>query len=382
MNMNSIADFMDKLVADGKVPGCDCIIYQNHKQLFRHMAGWSDYDRQKPVSNQDIYRCYSITKVMTAVAALQLVEQNLLDPLAPVSDYLPEYADLTIKTGKIIVLAAEVMRVWHLFSMTAGLDYNEKAVSIQDCIRASHGTANSRQIVASMAKEPLSFEPGDRYQYSFCHDVLGAIIEIVSGMTLEDYFQKNIIQPLGMDNTTMRPSNEQKKHVATLYDLDPVTKTLKPYDPAILNLDLTPNYLSGGAGLYSCPGDYIKLADALACGGAAANGVRILRGETVKKMQHNLLGSKQLVSFRTGEAAEGRFESYGYGYGVRVRMIPSKAGCPVGEFRWSGAAGAYLLIDPVNQLCFFYTMHVRLTRASWEIAPVIQELMYESLSER
>ena len=378
--MQRIAEFLDGLVAAGKVPGCDCVVYRDHEQVFRHMAGTSDFDRTVPVCENDLYRCYSITKVMTATAAMQLVEQGLLDPLAPVSDYLPEYAHLTVKKDGKLVPAEEVLRVWHLFSMTGGMNYDFDAEEIQSCVRASGGLANTRELVAAMAKMPLDFEPGERYQYSLCHDVLGAVIEVISGLTLEEYFQKHIIQPLGMKNTTMLPSEDQLAHLAFLYDLDPETKTLKPYDPRILNDRLSPNYLAGGTGLYSCPGDYILLADALACGGVGRNGARILKEATVKRMQQNLLGAAQLKSFRTGEAAEGRFEPYGYGYGVRVRMIPSPAGCPVGEFGWSGAAGSYLLIDPINRLSFFYTMHVRRTRASWEIAPVIQETIYKSLN--
>lgn len=378
--MNDIRDFLDDLVRTGKVPGCECIVYQDHRQIFRHRAGWADYEHQRPVAEDDLYRCYSITKVLTATAAMQLVEQGRLDPLAPVSDYLPEYAHLTVRRGDSVVPATEVMRVWHLFTMTGGLDYDTEGKEIQQCVKESGGHATTRQIVASMASRPLCFEPGERYQYSFCHDVLGAIIEVITGMSLEQYFQQNILKPLGMEHTTLCPTEEQKSHLADLYDLDPVTKTLKPADPSILRFQLTDRYLSGGAGLYSCPGDCILLADALACGGVGASGARILNPETVRKMQHNLLDSKELASFRTGEAAEGRFESYGYGYGVRVRMEPSEAGCPVGEFGWSGAAGAYMLIDPLHRLCFFYTMHVRLTRASWKIAPKIQEMVYRHLS--
>lgn len=378
--MKEITQFLDNLTESGKYPGIECIVYKDHEEVYRHLSGYSDYEKTKPVQTDNIYRAYSLTKVMTVTAALQLVEKKLLDVQAPVSEYLPEYAHLTVQKEGKAVPAEKPMLIWHLFSMTGGMDYNVDAPQIRECVEQCRGNVTTRKIVAAMAKIPLSFEPGERYQYSLCHDVLGAVIEVISGMTLEEYFQKNIIQPLGMTNTTMLPDGDQMERLAAMYDLDPETGAMSPSDLKVRNAYIAPGYFAGGVGLYTCPGDQILLADALACGGVGANGARILSEETVKMFQTNLLGEKQLVSFRTGEAAEGRFESYGYGYGMRVRMVPSPAGCPVGEFGWSGAAGGYMLIDPFSRLSFVYQTHVRFTRASWEIAPVVQEQLYRSLN--
>lgn len=380
-SMETITRFLDELVSSGKWPVIECVVFKDHEQIYCHRVGYSDYEKKKPVQSDTLYRMYSLTKVMTAVSALQLAEQGLLDVQAPVSDYLPEYGNLTVlKDGKVVP-ATETMKVWHLFSMSGGMNYDADAPEIKACVEKCKEKVTTREIVAAMAKIPLSFEPGERYQYSFCHDVLGAIIEVISGMTLEEYFQKNIIQPLEMKNSTMVPDETQKQKIAAMYDLDSESGIRKPSDLAYNNIYIAPGYLSGGAGLFSCPGDMILLADALACGGVGANGTRILKEETARMLQTNLMGEKQLISFRTGEAAEGRFESYGYGYGVRVRMIPSPAGCPAGEFGWSGAAGGYMLIDPHSHLSFVYQTHVRFTRATWEIAPVIQEELYRLMGE-
>ena len=361
MNFQPLRDFMDNYLPTLGVPGTDIVIYKNHEEIFRYQSGFDSLKSGTPVNPNALYHMYSCTKVATCVAATQLIERGEILTTDPVFAYLPEYADIKVKhtlpDGTVQVRPAEkVLTIEHLLTMTGGLDYDIDRPAIKRVIQQTNGRAPTLDIVRAIPEDPFIFEPGSRYQYSLCLDVIGGIVELVSGMTLGEYFEKNIFEPLGMTETSFGVTEEKLARMATQYQLDPLTgvATEIPKDQNAFNFGT--EYQSGGAGLISSVRDQILFADALANYGVGKNGNRILSKAGVELMSANHLDPESLADF----TKLGQVKGYGYGYGVRTNLTPALGGnlSPVGEFGWDGARGSYFSCDPKNRVAFFYAEHM------------------------
>lgn len=374
-NFSELTLFLDSLSGRFGIPGCDCIVTIDGKVAYRHSAGYKDEETKVPVSGSDTYWIYSATKLFTCTAALQLMEQGKLALDAPVSRYLPEFGALTVREADgTIQPAQEILTIRHLMTMTGGLDYDLTRPALQQAL--SSGAVSTRDIVASLAADPLQFEPGSHFLYSLCHDVLGAVIEQVSGMPLADYIKRNIIDPLGMTDTTFHPAKSQLDRMVTQYAHLDEKGTHRPIGQGN-RFRFTESYDSGGAGLLSTVDDYIRLATALALGGISPEGIRILSGDSVHLMKTDALNSVQRHDFLIRSPAA---KGYSYGLGVRVMVEDIGTGVPVGEFGWDGAAGAYALVDTTNRLAMYYAQQVCNSRVTYqEIHPSLRDTLYRCL---
>jgi CubicO group peptidase (beta-lactamase class C family) len=186
LNQKILADYLDSLEKSG-IPGCDCVIYREHRPVFRHTTGYSDHGKTKPLTSANTYWLFSATKLFTCTAILQLLEKGKLRLDAPVAEYLPEYGTLKVKDGTEIKPAVNTLTIRHLLSMQSGLNYNLEVPSIRKVVEETGRKATTRQIIRALANEPLDFEPGTHFQYSLSHDVLGAVIEEVSGLSFGEY---------------------------------------------------------------------------------------------------------------------------------------------------------------------------------------------------
>lgn len=373
MDFTNLKNYMNMLVNEYHTPGVDCIVYKDHEIIFRYYAGMKDIENNKEMTGNELYLIFSMTKMLTCTAALQLFEQGKYKLDDPISKYLPEFKKMKISydeidsesaskvtTGSTIGedskktesgYAQNKITVKHLFTMGAGLDYALYDEPIMNALNS--GKTSTRELVRAMSEKVLGFEPGTRYNYSLCHDVLGALIEIWSGEKLGDYMRKNIFEPLGMKNTFFGvPEDEEKlEKMAARY-------TYENGKPKRLNLEcaynLSKEYQSGGAGLTSCTEDYALFLDAFACGGIGKNGNRILMHETVNLMKTNHLQGRQCEDFNQLRPG------YGYGLGVRthINKEESKSLSPLGEFGWDGAAGAFSMVDTENKLSLTYFQHI------------------------
>lgn len=312
---------------------------------------------------------------------MQLVERGVLLLTDPVKEYLPEFSEMYIKKevepGHFeTVRAKNDILIKHLLSMTAGFDYNWKTPAIGSVISASGGKSPTREIVRAIAQSPLQFEPGEHWSYSLCLDVLGGLIEEASGMKLGEYMRENIFAPVGMDNTTMKFSEIDPKRMATQYRFD---DELGKYKKEPLANDhstrIGSEYESGGAGIISTVEDYAKFASALANGGVAPNGNRILSSGAVELMRTSMLSdmAQKDVIWK---------QILGYGYGAAVRVMKDRAVSgsigSVGEFGWGGAAGAYLMADPEKKLSVFYAQHMLNSREPY-VHPRLRNIVYASI---
>lgn len=369
---NKLTEYLDSLIDKG-IPSVDCIVYKDHKQIYRHMNGTVDRDKKINVRPDQRYLMFSMTKVQTMTAVMQLVEQGKLLLDDEVGKYLPAYKKLMVDDEEGLRELNEPMRIWHLLSMQSGLDYNAERPGILRVLKEKGQSATTRDIVDSFIESPLEFVPGTHFHYSFSHDVVAAIIEVVSGMSFGEYLKNNIWEPLNMKDTFFaKPDNSGLERLAQQYisnddGIVPMEQTC--------NYQFTENYESGGAGLISCTEDYAKLGDVLACGGESAEGIRILKPETIELIKKNLLCDAGMEEIATNMGRKG----YGYGCGMQVFMYPELVGstAPTGIFGWDGAAGSSIQMDTVSRTSLVYTQHVRNCGMAYEfIHPTLRELVF------
>ena len=375
MDFQKLDKFIEEMPLRG-IPMMDVAVSMDGEIVYRKSSGFSDEQQTRPTGPSDIYWIFSATKVITCTAAMQLVESGVISLDDPVSKYIPEFADIKIrqKDGSIVD-AVNTMTVEHLFTMTGGLTYDLGTPNIKKAQELCLGTVD---LVRRMPEEPLVFEPGTRYRYSLCHDVLGAIVEIASGMSFSDYLQKNIFDSLGMKDIGFRPNDEQKERFSALYTHKAGTRSCAVV-PLVNRYALTDCYDSGGAGLFSTVDEYMKLITALSLGGTAKNGYKVLSEESVRMMGENRLCPDAINNFVGSRM-------YGYGWGLcgRAHIDPVMSGSrtPLGEFGWDGAAGAFVLVDPTNRIALYIGTHIFNAQYLYHIAHhQIKNMLYEALGK-
>jgi CubicO group peptidase (beta-lactamase class C family) len=335
--------------------GCACTVVRNGEVLYEEGFGYADLEKNKKIEADTIYRIYSMTKVITCAAALMLYEKGHYLLNDPLEEYLPEFKNPSVYrynafSSRSMSTASNPIRIKELFTMSSGLTYGGDNTETERLTRTimenSVTTMDMRALSKALAAVPLAFDPGTHWKYSMSHDVLAALIEVISGVTFGEFLQKEIFEPLKMNDTTFRIAEENRERLSTMYDraedgtLSPNTRMDAPYQSGC-------RYESGGGGLLSTIGDYSRFAQALARGGEL-DGVRILSRKTIQLMATNHLGPQQLKDFNK--------PGYGYGLGVRVMIDPADGGSnsSIGEFGWAGLAGSWVLIDPKEQLSVVY----------------------------
>ena len=317
------------------VPYFDVIIYKDGKELLRLMDGFTDMEKKTPPKGDELINVYSSSKPVTVVAALQLWEKGLFDLEDELWKYLPEYKEMTVKTEKGIVPAKNPIKIWHLFTMTAGFHYDLSGPWLEGLREATDGRCPTREVARHLAKEPLCFEPGTDYMYSLAHDVLAALVEVVSGQEFNAYVTENIFAPLSMTHSTFLYPYDQ---LPPCYYFIKADKTLRP----VIGNDYRfgPEHASGGAGLVTTVEDYIKFAEALRT-------YRLLKKETTDMIHKNWLTPQQHEHF-------GHRENYFYGLGMRT----AKPGTARADFGWGGAAGTMMNVDIEHGISVFYSQHL------------------------
>ena len=378
MNFEKIDQYLDTLPQCG-IPACSLIVTHKGKEVYSHSAGFADLEGNRPADVNDLYWVCSITKVTTCVAAMQLVERGVIGLDDPVCKYLPAFAELYVRSAdksKTVTRAANVMTVGHLFTMTGGLGYALNDEPIANACADRHAT--TVEVVSAMAKVPLFFEPGTRFRYSLCHDVLAAVVEVASGMRFADYVKANILDPLGMKDTGYHLPAGMADRMTTMYQYRQGLYYSEPI-PCANKYCLTDNYDSGGAGLYTSPADQIRLLTALANGGTAPDGSLILRPETIVSMGVNRLPDSARPDFMPTRL-------YGYGWGLcgRAHMdaTVSSSLSSVGEFGWDGATGSFALVDPARQVAIYLGVHVFGCQYIYHDAhPRLRDMVYEELNK-
>jgi CubicO group peptidase (beta-lactamase class C family) len=345
-----LKSFMEK----GGLAGCACSVVRRGEVLYQENFGYADLEKKIRIQSDTIYRIYSMTKVVTCVAALMLYEKGLYLLNDPLDEYLPEFKNSQVyrysESGAMSISpAANPIRVKDLFNMSSGLTYGGNGTETErQTGQINTNNMDLRALSKALAAIPLEFDPGTHWKYSTSHDVLAALIEVLSGQTFEEFLKKEIFEPLGMINTSFRIQEDKRDRLCVMYNraedgtLTPNTSMEVPYQQGC-------RYESGGSGLLSTIGDYSRFAQTLANGGQL-DGVRILNPKTIQLMATNHLSPQQLKDFNSEQSG------YGYGLGVRVMIDPVAGGSngSIGEYGWAGMGGSWLLIDPKEELSVVY----------------------------
>jgi CubicO group peptidase (beta-lactamase class C family) len=382
-----LTPLLEEFVEKGP-PGCACIVARRGGVVYEKYLGYADRERKKEISPETIYRLFSNSKPITCTAALILYERGAYLLSDPLSDYLPEFKDTQVYRSAAdnawqASPAKAPIRIADLFTMTSGLCYAgdspETARRTRDVLqdldqKEKDGSKyDIRDMSRALAGIPLAFDPGAGWMYGTSHDVLGALIEVLSGKTLGRFMQDEIFDPLGMNDTSFRLPEEKRARLCSLYDRSADGTLTKDTDQ---DAHYRPDALleTGGGGLLSTLGDHSRFAQMLGCGGLL-HGTQILGRKTVQLMSTNHLKSHQFAEYNWDFLA-----GYGYGLGVRVMMDRAAAGSngSVGEFGWGGLAGTWALVDPVEELSVVYAQQMMPSLEERQI-PRLRNVIYGAL---
>lgn len=392
INFAPLEYFMDHMLR-GRSPGSAVEVYLKGERVYQHTCGYADWENKILLTGNELYNIYSCSKIATVTAAMQLVEQGKCGLDDPLYAYIPEYKEMYIQKEEELVKANNPITLRHLFTMTAGLTYNMNTDAFRKARETTDGRMDTVETIRCLASDPISFEPGTQWQYSLCHDVLAAVVEVVSGMKFRDYMKKFLFDPLEMGETVYHQTPETLSRMAEQYNFVPYEASASASvieqqsgsgvgDGWFENVGKGnrlvpgPEYDSGGAGIITSVSDYTKLMAALAGYGKGANGEQILRKETVELMRQNAISPEQLEVFQK----MGQMKGCGYGLGVRTHLSQEQSGVisSLGEFGWGGAAGATAVIDPEIELAVFYAQHILNPREEY-YQPRIRDIVYRCL---
>ena len=377
-------------VDDGRLPGWLVLVGRHGKVVHLATCGQRDLEAGRPVETGTRFRIYSMTKPVTAVAAMQLYEEGAFALKDPVSAFIPAFADVRVyrdgpASGPRTEPATRPVRLWHLLTHTAGLTYGfHHAHPVDEMYRAAgfewvapegRGLAECCDLWAGL---PLLFEPGAAWNYSVASDVLGRVVEVVSGQPLDRFFQERIFGPLGMADTGFWVPEADAGELAALYVAGP--------EGPVRNDDLggralgPPACPSGGGGLVSTAADYHRFTQALLRGGEL-EGARLLGSRTLAYMARNHLpGGADLETFGRRLFAETTFDGIGYGLGFAVLLDPvaNKVLSTPGELAWGGAASTFFWVDPAERLTAIFLTQL-MPSSTYPLRSELRQLVYQAL---
>lgn len=352
--LGKINEFVRRDIDDGKLVGVVTMVARHGKIVHFETAGNYGLDNDKTIDKDTLFRIYSMTKPITTVAAMMLYEEGAFQLGDPVAKYLPEFEDQKLYRDGELVDPASPMTIEQLMSHSAGLTYggtDDHPVELAYREAGLFSSADLDEMIGKLADLPLRFEPGSRYHYSVATDVLGAVVERLSGTSLDDYFEKRIFTPLGMQDTFFNVPDDKLDRVATNHYWDAEAGSMAVI-PAEMNRPVQGVTLfSGGGGLVSTTMDYMVFLEMLRQGGSY-NGARILGPKTVQYMTIDQLGA-EVRNNGAGEFPAWHLytgQSFGLGFGVVTDPGQSPVVSSAGEYSWGGAANTKFWVDPEEDL--------------------------------
>ena len=393
-----------RYVDAGRFPGTQLLVYRRGKIVHATVQGFADVERKVAVKDDTIFRIYSMTKALTSVAFMMLVEEGRVALDEPVHKYIPEWKNLGVfvagtypafltrppsRPMLIVDLLRHTSGLTYGFQQRSNVDAAYRETKIGEVVTA--GTLQS--MIESLAKIPLEFSPGEAWNYSVATDVLGYLVGKISGQPFEQFLKQRILDPLGMNDTDFFVPKDKAHRFAACYSADPNggfnplaadrkgTLTLQD-DPTTSSFLSPPSFISGGGGLCSTAADYLTFCRALLNGGELG-GVRLLGPKTLKLMASNHLpGGVDLPAMSRSLFSEASYNGVGFGLGFAVTMNPAQtliAGSP-GEYAWGGAATTSFFIDPAEELITIFMTQV-LPSSAYPIRREIRTMVYAAITD-
>ena len=372
----------ERYIDAGRYPGAQLMVYRRGKIVHSSVQGLADVERKAPVKEDTIFRIYSMTKPITSVAFMMLVEEGRVAIDEPVHKYIPEWKNLgvfvagtnpayltkpPVRPMQIVDLLRHTSGLTYGFQQRSNVDAGYRALKIGEVVTS--GTLDT--MIADLAKMPLEFSPGEAWNYSLSTDVIGYLVGKISGMPFEQFLKERIFKPLGMNDTDFHVPADKAHRLAACYSADPpgelrfIAAERKPMltlqdDPKTSSYLKPPSFFSGGGGLCSTAADYLTFCRALLNRGEL-DGVRLLGPKTLALMTTNHLpGNLDLPALSRSMFSEATNNGVGFGLGFAVTMDPPQtliAGSP-GEYFWGGAAATAFWIDPAEELITIFMTQV------------------------
>ena len=394
--LNRISEISKNYVSQGKVPGIVTMIARKGKLIYFEAFGDRGVDDKRKIKKNDLFRIYSMTKPITALAAMQLYEKGKFQLNDPISKYLPELKNLKRydSKGELIDNETEIT-MQQLLTHTAGFTYGWGGGPVDKKYEEAKlwESKSSKEFIDKVSSLPLLIEPGTKWHYSIAVDITGVIIERLSGKTLSEYFNDNIFIPLGMKDTFFEVPNDQLNRFLPNHFYDKTNESLVTVPEDNTKISAGSNYenvkiYTGGMGLVSTAMDYMIFSESMRNGGFH-NGKRIIGPKTIKYMIKNHLsgslsgqgGSGENPSWDTTTIDEA--ESNGFGFGLGFGLVTDSVKRSIigsdGEYSWGGAAGTIFWIDPIEEITVISM--IQLMSSPWSLREELKVATYQSLIE-
>ncbi|MGK0305551.1 MAG: CubicO group peptidase (beta-lactamase class C family) [Gammaproteobacteria bacterium] len=350
--LDRIAPAMQRYIDQGKLAGTLTLVARNGKIVYLNAQGMQDKEAGIAMTEDTIFRIYSMTKPVTAVAAMTLWEQGKFHMFDPIAKYLPELANMKVYVSgsgddMIVEDAKSPIRIIDLFMHTSGFSYgfsNSEVDKLYQKMLSKPDELNRDNILTKFAELPLTHQPGTAWNYGVSTDIIGFLVEKLSGKKLGEYMQETIFSPLGMKDTGFYVPADKVDRLTQIYTADKTGQTIVMEKEPVGDFMSDPKIHNAGGGLVSTMQDYFTFAQMMLNGGEI-NGVRILGRKTVEYMSSNHL-PKNLIPYSKTSQGEG------YGLAMSVTVDPEMAGFMTskGDFGWGGAASTYFRVDPEEQI--------------------------------
>jgi CubicO group peptidase (beta-lactamase class C family) len=384
---------IDQWIKEGQLNGATAIILRNGKIVYHRSFGLADKEKNIPMRNDHIYRIASMTKPIISVAAMMLYEEGKFLLTDPISKFIPEFKNPAVldkynasDTTYTTVPAKREITMRDVLSHTSGIGYAQigsasaNAIYFKNKINGGIGTPYStlKDVITRLAKLPLFAQPGEEFYYGLNTDVLGYLVEVISGIPLDKYLQQKIFAPLGMRDTYFFLPKEKYERLVPLYTQG--NNKIRIQD-SIISLNgifsrdfpKTPNgtYFSGGAGLSSTAYDYSLFGQMLLNGGEL-NGKRILSPATIQLMASNQIGDHLMW----GDINKAR--RFGLGFGILTDYAEKTTMVPAGSYGWDGMFASHFWNDPKNKMVVVFMRNIWPTE-HWDYGDRIKPLIYQAL---
>ena len=357
-----VTEFVEREIADGNLVGTVTLVARHGQVVHFEATGRNGLEDERPMETDALFRIFSMTKPITTVAAMMLYEEGAFHLGDPVAKYLPELANMELSIDSELAPPQSSMTIEQLMTHTAGLTngwHLEHPVERAYRDATLHQSADLTAFIEKLATLPLRFEPGTRYHYSVATDVLGALVERLSGQTLEHFFQTRIFDPLEMHDTFFNVPDDKMPRMAGGHLWNAEQQAMGPMPAGLLPPPSGVTLFSGGGGLISTAQDYWRFCEMLRRGGSL-DGVRILGPKTVQAMTMARLPPEVRDNGATEYPASHLYPGQSFGLGAGVITNPAQAGVisSKGEYSWGGIANTKFWIDPEEDLVVVFMTQV------------------------
>jgi len=393
--LERIERFLDhRYISTGKLPGALLSVSRYGEPAYTAVLGYADIERNVPLAADTIFRIYSMTKPLTSVAFMMLVEEGKVALADPVHSYIPGWRDLVVfdagthRTGFATHPCTRPMQIVDLLRHTAGLTYGFQLRSNVDAAYRAYQIGEIKKagtladLIAKVATLPLEYSPGDAWIYSIATDVLGYLIGVISGEPFETFLQRRILDPLGMADTGFHVPAAKAARFSACYEPSAAGGIQLQDDPATSSFLQPPSLVSGGGGLVSTAADYMRFGNALLNGGSLG-GYRLIGRKTLDLMTANHLpGGASIAALSRSLFSEAAYDGVGFGLGFATTLDAATTLMPgsSGDYFWGGAASTFFWVDPAEDIVVVFMTQL-IPSSTYPVRRELRTLIYSALDD-